>query len=246
LNSFVFLQFDMVFLLSRILSCVKPYSNAVLQKRALYTSINCNYALVPMVLDKSAAGERAYDIYSRLLKDRIICLMGPVNDDLSSIILAQMLFLQSEDKRSPIHLYINSPGGVITSGLAIYDTMQYIEPPIYTWCIGQASSMGSLLLAAGTPGHRYALPHSRVMVHQPSGATQGQASDIMIQAEEIIKTKRIINSIYAKHTNQSLETIEKWMDRDFFMTPEEALKFGLIDKVMVPKSKTNIPEPDEK
>nr|CDS27527.1 ATP dependent Clp protease proteolytic subunit [Hymenolepis microstoma] len=199
-----------------------------------------------MVLDKSAAGERAYDIYSRLLKDRIICLMGPVNDDLSSIILAQMLFLQSEDKRSPIHLYINSPGGAITSGLAIYDTMQYIEPPIYTWCIGQASSMGSLLLAAGTPGHRYALPHSRVMVHQPSGATQGQASDIMIQAEEIIKTKNIINSIYAKHTNQSLETIEKWMDRDFFMTPEQALKFGLIDKVMVPKSKIVIPESDKK
>uniref|UniRef100_A0A0R3SW08 ATP-dependent Clp protease proteolytic subunit n=1 Tax=Hymenolepis diminuta TaxID=6216 RepID=A0A0R3SW08_HYMDI len=207
---------------------------------ALFTSLNSNYALVPMVLDKSAAGERAYDIYSRLLKDRIICLMGPVNDDLSSIILAQMLFLQSEDKHAPIHLYINSPGGVITSGLAIYDTMQYIDPPIYTWCIGQASSMGSLLLAAGAPGHRYALPHSRIMVHQPSGAAQGQASDIMIQAEEIVKTRKILNSLYAKHT------IEKWMDRDFFMTPEDALQFGLVDKIMEPKSKTETPESDKK
>lgn len=169
-----------------------------------------------MVLDRSAAGERAYDLYSRLLKDRIICLMGLVNDDVSSIILAQMLFLQSEDKRSPIHLYINSPGGIVTSGLAIYDTMQYVEPPIYTWCIGQASSMGSLLLAAGSPGHRYALPHSRIMVHQPSGAAQGQAVDIMIQAEEIVRTRKILNSIYAKHTNQPLEVSFKFLKSIWF------------------------------
>ncbi|VUZ52575.1 unnamed protein product [Hymenolepis diminuta] len=230
----------------RTLCCIRPHFAAIPQKHPLFTSLNSNYALVPMVLDKSAAGERAYDIYSRLLKDRIICLMGPVNDDLSSIILAQMLFLQSEDKHAPIHLYINSPGGVITSGLAIYDTMQYIDPPIYTWCIGQASSMGSLLLAAGAPGHRYALPHSRIMVHQPSGAAQGQASDIMIQAEEIVKTRKILNSLYAKHTSQPLVTVEKWMDRDFFMTPEDALQFGLVDKIMEPKSKTETLESDKK
>ncbi|KAM7535585.1 hypothetical protein Aperf_G00000096896 [Anoplocephala perfoliata] len=234
-----------VSLFSRSLCCIKPNFAHILRIRSLNISPNRPYPLVPMVLDRSAAGERAYDLYSRLLKDRIICLMGPVNDDVSSIILAQMLFLQSEDKRSPIHLYINSPGGIVTSGLAIYDTMQYIEPPIYTWCIGQASSMGSLLLAAGSPGHRYALPHSRIMVHQPSGAAQGQAIDIMIQAEEISRTRKILNSIYAKHTNQSLETIEKWMDRDFFMTPEEALEFRLIDKVVQSKSTAEASPSDE-
>ncbi|VDN31851.1 unnamed protein product [Dibothriocephalus latus] len=161
--------------------------------------------LVPIVLDKTGVGERAYDIYSRLLKDRIVCLMGPINDEVASITVAQLLFLQSEEKRLPIHLYINSPGGIVTSGLAIYDTMQYIRPPIHTWCIGQASSMGSLLLTAGAPGHRYALPHSRIMIHQPSGAAQGQATDIQIQAEEIIKLRKMLNGIYSNHTKQPLE-----------------------------------------
>ncbi|KAH9284993.1 ATP-dependent Clp protease proteolytic subunit, mitochondrial [Echinococcus granulosus] len=202
--------------------------------RWLSISSTIRYPLIPMVLDKSGLGERAFDIYSRLLKDRIVCLMGSVTDEMSSLILAQLLFLQSEDKRSPIHLYINSPGGSVTSGLAIYDTMQHIQPPIYTWCIGQASSMGSLLLTAGTPGYRYALPHARIMVHQPSGSAQGQASDIQIQAEEIIKTRKLLNSLYSKHTKQSLEVVEKWMDRDFFMTAEEAAQFGLVDKVLYP------------
>ncbi|VDP86438.1 unnamed protein product [Echinostoma caproni] len=164
-----------------------------------------SFSLIPIVLDKTAQGERAYDIYSRLLKDRIICLMGPINDEIASLVIAQLLYLQSEDKKLPIHIYINSPGGVVTAGLAVYDTMQYIKPPVATWCVGQASSMGSLLLAAGAPGLRFALPHSRIMVHQPSGSAHGQASDIKIQAEEIIKMRKVLNSIYEVHTKQPLE-----------------------------------------
>ncbi|THD18660.1 ATP-dependent Clp protease proteolytic subunit [Fasciola hepatica] len=159
-------------------------------------------SLIPIVLDKTTQGERAYDIYSRLLKDRIICLMGPINDEVASLVIAQLLYLQAEDKKLPIHIYINSPGGVVTAGLAIYDTMQYIRPPVATWCVGQASSMGSLLLAAGASGLRFALPHSRIMVHQPSGAAHGQATDIKIQAEEIIKMRTVLNSIYEIHTKQ--------------------------------------------
>ncbi|BHF73071.1 hypothetical protein SprV_0401614600 [Sparganum proliferum] len=178
---------------------------------------------------------------------RIVCLMGPINDEVASITVAQLLFLQSEEKRQPIHLYINSPGGIVTAGLAIYDTMQYIRPPIHTWCIGQASSMGSLLLTAGAPGHRYALPHSRIMIHQPSGAAQGmmyllsyflgQAADIQIQAEEIIKLRKMLNGIYSNHTKQPLEVIEKWMDRDYFMTADEAVEAGLVDRVLRPTPK---------
>uniref|UniRef100_A0A183TEZ5 ATP-dependent Clp protease proteolytic subunit n=1 Tax=Schistocephalus solidus TaxID=70667 RepID=A0A183TEZ5_SCHSO len=213
----------------------------------LHQTCRRSLPLVPIVLDKTGVGERAYDIYSRLLKDRIVCLMGPINDDVASITVAQLLFLQSEEKRLPIHLYINSPGGIVTAGLAIYDTMQFIRPPIHTWCIGQASSMGSLLLTAGAPGHRYALPHSRIMIHQPSGAAQGkislvadflgQATDIKIQAEEIIKLRKMLNSIYSNHTKQPLEVIEKWMDRDYFMTADEAVEAGLVDRVLRPTPK---------
>uniref|UniRef100_A0A0X3Q1U8 ATP-dependent Clp protease proteolytic subunit n=2 Tax=Schistocephalus solidus TaxID=70667 RepID=A0A0X3Q1U8_SCHSO len=205
----------------------------------LHQTCRRSLPLVPIVLDKTGVGERAYDIYSRLLKDRIVCLMGPINDDVASITVAQLLFLQSEEKRLPIHLYINSPGGIVTAGLAIYDTMQYIRPPIHTWCIGQASSMGSLLLTAGAPGHRYALPHSRIMIHQPSGAAQGQATDIQIQAEEIIKLRKMLNSIYSNHTKQPLEVIEKWMDRDYFMTADEAVEAGLVDRVLRPTPKSS-------
>merc|ERR1712062_691416 len=188
--------------------------------------------LIPIVIEQTGRGERSYDIYSRLLKDRIICLMGPVNDYVSSIVVAQLLFLQSESAKKPIHLYINSPGGSVTAGLAIYDTMQYVLPPISTWCVGQASSMGSLLLASGTPGMRHSLPNSRIMIHQPSGGAYGQATDIQIQAEEIIKLKRQLNEIYVKHTGRDLATIEASMERDNFMSPQEALEFGLIDKIL--------------
>ena len=161
--------------------------------------------LVPIVIEQTGRGERSYDIYSRLLKDRIICLMGPVNDYVSSIVVAQLLFLQSESAKKPIHMYINSPGGSVTAGLAIYDTMQYVLPPISTWCVGQACSMGSLLLAAGTQGMRYSLPNARIMVHQPSGGATGQATDILIQAEEITNLKKQLNQIYVKHTGKDLE-----------------------------------------
>merc|ERR1712087_154707 len=188
--------------------------------------------LVPIVIEQTGRGERSYDIYSRLLKDRIICLMGPVNDYVSSIVVAQLLFLQSESAKKPIHMYINSPGGSVTAGLAIYDTMQYVLPPISTWCVGQACSMGSLLLAAGTQGMRHSLPNARIMVHQPSGGAQGQATDIQIQAEEIIKLKRQLNEIYVKHTNKPLQFIHDNMERDHFMSPLEAKEFGLIDKIL--------------
>merc|ERR1719195_838602 len=194
--------------------------------------------LVPIVVEQTGRGERSYDIYSRLLKDRIICLMGPVDDYISSLIVAQLLFLQSESVKKPIHMYINSPGGSVTAGLAIYDTMQYILPPISTWCVGQACSMGSLLLSAGTAGMRHSLPNARIMVHQPSGGASGQATDILIQAEEITNLKKQLNMIYVKHTGQSLETIHETLERDKFMDPTEAKEFGLIDKILeqIPKA----------
>merc|ERR1711976_466010 len=188
--------------------------------------------LIPIVIEQTGRGERSYDIYSRLLKDRIICLMGPVNDQVASIVVSQLLFLQSESAKKPIHMYINSPGGSVTSGLAIYDTMQYVLPPIATWCVGQACSMGSLLLAAGTQGMRHSLPNARIMVHQPSGGAQGQATDIQIQAEEITNLKRQLNQIYVKHTGKDLEFIHESLERDKFMNPTQALEFGLIDKIL--------------
>jgi len=188
--------------------------------------------LIPMVVEQTSRGERAYDIYSRLLKERIIFLTGVVEDDTASLICAQLLFLESENPNKDISLYINSSGGVVTSGLAIYDTMQYIKPDITTVCIGQAASMGSLLLGAGTKKKRYALPHARIMVHQPSGGVQGQASDIQIHANEILTIRKMLNEIYAHHTGQSLKKIEEYLDRDSFMGPEEAKTFGLIDRIV--------------
>ena len=188
--------------------------------------------LVPMVVEQTNRGERAYDIYSRLLKERIIFLVGPVNDMVSSLICAQLLFLESENPSKDISLYINSPGGVVTSGVAIYDTMQYIRPQIATVCIGQAASMGSLLLTAGAKGKRVALPHASVMVHQPSGGFQGQATDIEIHAKEILRTRARLNQIYMKHTGQQEDAIADALERDKFMTAEEAKAFGLIDEVM--------------
>lgn len=189
-------------------------------------------ALVPMVIEQTNRGERAFDIYSRLLKERIIFLIGPVTDGVASLICAQLLFLESENPTKDIGFYINSPGGYVTSGLAIYDTMQYIRPQVSTMCIGQASSMGSLLLAAGAKGKRFSLPNSRIMIHQPSGGAQGQAADIEIQAEEILKLRTRLNDIYARHTGQPLERIEQMMDRDKFLSPQEAMEFGLIDEVV--------------
>lgn len=188
--------------------------------------------LVPMVIEQTSRGERSFDIYSRLLKERIIFLTGEVNDDVSSLVCAQMLFLESENPKKDIYMYINSPGGVVTSGMAMYDTMQYISCDVNTLCIGQACSMGSLLLTGGAAGKRAALPHSRIMIHQPSGGAQGKASDIEIQANEILKMKKMLNELYVKHTGQKLSVIEKAMDRDNFMSPEEALKFGLIDRIV--------------
>lgn len=188
--------------------------------------------LVPMVVEQSSRGERAFDIYSRLLKERIIFLSGPVNDAVSTLIVAQLLFLEADNPKKEIALYINSPGGIVTSGLAIYDTMRYVRPAVSTMCIGMAASMGSLLLAAGDKDMRFSLPNSRIMVHQPSGGFQGQASDIERHAQDIIKLKRRLNEIYVEHTGQSYETIEKTLDRDHFMAPEEAVEFGLIDKIL--------------
>ena len=193
----------------------------------IHTALN----LVPMVVEQTSRGERAFDIFSRLLKERIIFLTGPVEDGMASLITAQLLFLESENPKKEIAMYINSPGGVVTSGLAIYDTMQYIKSPVSTVCIGMAASMGSFLLTAGQKGHRIALPNARIMVHQPSGGFRGQASDIERHAEDIIKTKKRLNELYAKHTGQPLEAIEKALDRDNFMSSEEAKAFGLVDKV---------------
>lgn len=188
--------------------------------------------LVPMVVEQSSRGERAYDIYSRLLKERIIFLSGPVHDQVSTLIIAQLLFLEAENPKKEIAFYINSPGGSVSAGLAMYDTMRYIRPAVSTMCVGMAASMGSLLLTAGEKDMRFSLPNSRIMVHQPSGGFQGQASDIERHAQDIIKIKRRLNEIYVQHTGQSYETIEKTLDRDHFMDPEEAVSFGLIDKVL--------------
>ncbi len=198
--------------------------------------------LVPMVVETTNRGERAYDIYSRLLKERIVFLTGGVGDEVASLICAQLLFLESENPAKDIALYINSPGGLVTSGLAIYDTMRYIRPEVSTVCIGQAASMGSLLLCAGASGKRYALPNARVMVHQPSGGAQGQATDIEIQAREIIKLRERLNNMYVEHTGQDLSVIEEAVERDRYMSPEEALEFGIIDEVVENRP---IPEDDE-
>jgi ATP-dependent Clp protease protease subunit len=213
--------------------------------------------LVPMVVEQTARGERAFDIYSRLLKERIIFLTGPVHDGVSSLICAQLLFLESENPNKDISFYINSPGGVVTSGLAIYDTMQYIRSPVSTVCIGQAASMGSLLLAAGAAGKRYCLPNSRVMVHQPSGGAQGQATDIEIQAREILAVRARLNQIYVRHTGQPLEKVEHTLERDRFMSANEAKEFGLVDQVVEsrpapeadrkgPDAERKAPEPEKK
>ena len=188
--------------------------------------------LIPMVVEQSSKGERAYDIYSRLLKERIIFLTGPINDNVASLATAQMLFLESEDPKKEIYLYINSPGGLVTAGLGVYDTIQYIKPPVSTLCIGQAASMGSFLLAAGEKGKRFSLPNSRIMVHQPSAGFQGQATDIEIHTNEVLALKKRLNEIYSKHTGQSIEDIKKALERDNFMTPETAKEFGLIDEVV--------------
>ncbi len=194
--------------------------------REVYTSM-----LVPMVVEQTSRGERAYDIFSRLLKERVVFITGPIEDGMATLVSAQLLYLESENPKKEISMYINSPGGVVTSGLAIYDTMQYIRPQVTTVCIGQAASAASLLLCAGEKGQRFCLPNARVMLHQPSGGYQGQATDMARYAEEIIKIKRRLNEIYQRHTGQDLETIEKALDRDKFLTPTEAKEFGLIDEV---------------
>jgi ATP-dependent Clp protease protease subunit len=195
------------------------------------TEITMN-TLVPMVVEQTNRGERAYDIYSRLLKERIIFLTGPINDQVASLVCAQLLYLESENPKKEIAFYINSPGGVVSSGLAMYDTMQYIRPDVATMCIGQAASMGSLLLCAGAKGKRYSLPNARIMVHQPSGGYQGQAADIEIHAREILALRQRLNQVYVDHTGQPIKVIEEVVDRDRFMSPEEAAEFGLIDKVV--------------
>nr|GMD34205.1 ATP-dependent Clp protease proteolytic subunit 2, mitochondrial-like [Ipomoea batatas] len=190
------------------------------------------YGLVPMVIEHSSRGERAYDIFSRLLKERIICINGPINDDTSHVVVAQLLFLESENPSKPIHMYLNSPGGAVTAGLAIYDTMQYIRSPINTICLGQAASMASLLLAAGAKGERRSLPNATIMIHQPSGGYSGQAKDMTIHTKQIVRVWDALNELYSKHTWQSVDIIQKNMDRDYFMTPEEAKEFGIIDEVI--------------
>ncbi len=192
--------------------------------------------LVPMVVEQSNKGERAYDIYSRLLKERIIFLVGPINDNVASLVTAQLLFLESEDPKKDINLYINSPGGLVTAGLGIYDTMQYIKPDVSTLCIGQAASMGSFLLASGKKGKRFSLPNSRIMVHQPSAGYQGQATDIEIHANEVLALKKRLNEIYSKHTGKLVDEVKKTLERDNFMTPEIAKEFGLIDEVVEKRS----------
>ncbi|MGL5254422.1 MAG: ATP-dependent Clp endopeptidase proteolytic subunit ClpP [Brevinema sp.] len=195
-----------------------------------------NNYYVPIVVEQTGRGERSYDIYSRLLKERIILLGSPINDEIANLVVAQLLFLAAEDPEKDIELYINSPGGVVTAGLAIYDTMQFIKPDVSTICMGQAASMGAFLLAAGAKGKRYSLPTSRIMIHQPSGGAQGQASDIEIQAKEILRLREILNSIVAKNTGKTIKTIERDMDRDNFMSADEALKYGLIDKIIEKKT----------
>ncbi len=222
------------------------------RERLLYDKENKNMSdpmktalsLVPMVIEQTNRGERAYDIFSRLLKERIIFINGPVEDGMAMLVCAQLLFLEAENPKKEISLYINSPGGVVTSGMAIYDTMQFIRPPVSTLCMGQAASMGSLLLTAGEKGHRFTLPNARIMVHQPSGGFQGQASDIERHAQDIIKMKRRLNEIYVQHTGQNYEVIERTLDRDHFMTAEEAKAFGLVDDVIQYRAETEKEEKD--
>uniref|UniRef100_A0A8D3CKJ4 ATP-dependent Clp protease proteolytic subunit n=1 Tax=Scophthalmus maximus TaxID=52904 RepID=A0A8D3CKJ4_SCOMX len=202
-------------------------------RRSIHHSPVWRNPLIPIVVEQTGRGEQVHDLHSRLLRKRIIYLAGHIDDSAANLVNAQLLFLQSENTSKPIHMYINSTGGVVTAGLAIYDTMQYISNPIFTWCVGQAASMGSLLLAAGTKGMRHSLPNARIMVHQPTGSSSGQATDIAIQAEEIMKLKRQINQIFANHTGQPLETIEGLLERDHYLSPMEALDFGLIDRVLV-------------
>jgi ATP-dependent Clp protease, protease subunit len=200
-----------------------------------------NYIPMPFVIEQEGRFERSYDIYSRLLKDRIVFIGTPIDDTVANLIIAQMLFLQTEAADKDIHVYINTPGGQVTSGLAIYDTMQFLKCDITTYCIGQAASMGALLLAAGTKGKRYSLPNARIMIHQPSGGTQGQAADIEIQAAEMKKIKERLNDILVRHTGQKLAKVEKDVDRDYFMSPDEAVKYGIIDKVIVSSRETKKP-----
>ena len=195
--------------------------------------------LVPMVVEQTARGERAYDIYSRLLKDRIVFIVGGIDDHVANLVVAQLLFLESENPDKDIHLYINSPGGIVTAGLSIYDTMQFVKPDVSTICVGQAASMGSLLLAGGTKGKRYCLPHARIMIHQPSGGFQGQASDIDIHAREVLKLRTRLNEIMARHTGQTVERIERDSDRDNFMDGEAAVEYGLIDTVLEKRAETS-------
>ncbi|MBU0573793.1 MAG: ATP-dependent Clp endopeptidase proteolytic subunit ClpP [Candidatus Margulisbacteria bacterium] len=201
--------------------------------------------LVPMVVEQSGRGERAYDIFSRLLKERIMFIGTPIDDQIANLIIAQLLFLEAEDSSRPAYIYINSPGGVVTAGLAIYDTIRYIKTPVSTICIGQAASMGALLLAAGDQGKRFALPNSRIMIHQPLGGAQGQATDIQIQTQEILRIKGILNDIMSKHTGQPLAKIEKDTDRDFYMSAQQAVEYGLIDEV-IPSQKAGIQEVEKK
>ena len=214
-----------------------PHSQSGTDVRAL--------GLVPVVISNTPGGERAFDIYSRLLKERIVCVNGPIDDTTSASVVAQLLFLESEDARSPVSMYINSPGGSVTAGLAIYDAMQYIASPVSTLCLGQACSMASLLLAGGTPGERRSLPNARVMVHQPSGGAQGTAADVFIAAEEIIKVRARLNDLYVDHTKQTLEQVERAMERDTFLTAEQACEFGLVDEVIQPRKKRRADEPKE-
>lgn len=199
--------------------------------------------LVPVVLESGATGERAFDIFSRLLRERIICVHGEVTDNMASLVTAQLLFLEAEAPEKPVYMYINSPGGLVTAGMAMYDTMQYIHPEVHTICMGQAASMGSLLLAGGSPGCRFALPNARIMLHQPSGGAQGKAADIEIQAREIIRMRAMLNQLYVNHTGRDLEEVEKVMDRDTFMNVEQALAFGVIDEVLI---KRPLPSEEEK
>jgi len=194
--------------------------------------------LVPIVVEQTARGERSYDIYSRLLKDRVVFIVGPIDDYMANVVVAQLLFLESENPDKDVHLYINSPGGIVTAGLSIYDTMQFIKPDVSTICLGQAASMGSLLLAGGAKGKRYCLPHSRIMIHQPSGGFQGQASDIDIHAREVLKLRQRLNEILAKHTGQTIERIERDSDRDNFMEAQAAVEYGLIDNVLAKRVDT--------
>ena len=194
--------------------------------------------LVPIVVEQTARGERSYDIYSRLLKDRVVFIVGPIDDYMANVVVAQLLFLESENPDKDVHLYVNSPGGIVTAGLSIYDTMQFIKPDVSTICLGQAASMGSLLLAGGTKGKRFCLPHSRIMIHQPSGGFQGQASDIDIHAREILKIRERLNKIMSKHTGQTVERIERDMERDHFMDAEAAVEYGLVDNVLAKRAES--------